>query len=429
MSPSPSDNSPWPAQTAPPSTSHSRSKRMARSEGILRSHPPLEKRQNTIISDADAVAEAKYNCQIYANNNNVTCFPDANDQVLQHQWAAVVWNSKRPQIDQYNLVNLYLFNADTQQPLFTITNVTNPTGTAGQYNLPVNDSWFGEEGLSWNGQNLSYPFYWIVTNQNGLDGSQTTNPTFYAIQTTYADSVASSMSSASLSSLSAQSTLSAMSVMSSLSSQSTASASESASASSSNSSSSGSIQQSQGNSAFPHWAIAVIVVLGFLAIVAGGALIWLIMRRLRRRERLSNRGSMGSSSPMMANAQNSNSPQLPLLAGAGVGAATGRASSEHHRPASIVSPDGASEISRAHSAGDSGPFSGADAAIMADAFRKALRKPDFAGAPVEEAEDRKDDAIMNRELAEEGRDIRSVSSSRGVKVETLDDGGDTVQNR
>lgn len=173
------------------------------------------------------------------------------------------------------------------------------------------------------------------------------------------------------------------------------------------------------------------MVLGFLAIAAGGVLIWLIMRRLRRREQLSNRGSMGSSSPMMANAQKSHSPQLPLLGGAGLAAvATGRASSEQHRPESVVSPDGASEISRTHSMGDSGPFSGADAAIMADAFRKALRKPDFAGPPVEEVDDHGDDAIMNRELKEEGRDLRSVSSSRGVRVETLgdDDAADTVQD-
>jgi len=300
--------------------------------------------------------------------------------------------------------------------LFSILGLTNPTGTAGQYNVPVNDSWFGDTGTTWQpGQNLSYPFYWIVTDQNGLDGSQTTNPTFFAIQTTYADSVASSMSTASLSSISAQSTASVASVASVSSALSSPTAS-------------GSIQEAQGSSPFPHWAIAVIVVLGFLAIVAGGVLAWLITRRLRRRQQLSNRGSMGSSSPMMANAQNPHSPQLPLLASAGVGAIGGRTSSEHHRPSSVVSPDGVSEISRAHSTGDQGPFSGADAAIMADAFRKALRKPDFAGATVEEPEERSDDAIMNRELAEEGRDIRSVSSSRGVRVETLSDAGDAAQN-
>ena len=69
---------------------------------------------------------------------------------------------------------------------------------------------------------------------------------------------------------------------------------------------------------------------------------------------------------------------------------------------------------------------------MADAFRKMLRKPDFADRPVEEGEspDRAEPSteMIGRELAEEGRDIRSVRSERGVRVETLSDGGDTVQD-
>ncbi len=84
-----------------------------------------------------------------------------------------------------------------------------------------------------------------------------------------------------------------------------------------------------------------------------------------------------------------------------------------------------------------GPFSGADALIMAQAFRTTLRKPDFVGQPVEEGDspDRNDEeedivgtaavhhsplggSTFSKELAEEGKDIRSVSSSRGVKVET-----------
>jgi len=85
---------------------------------------------------------------------------------------------------------------------------------------------------------------------------------------------------------------------------------------------------------------------------------------------------------------------------------------------SSVSNDSASSISIT---GGNEPFSGADAAIMADAFRKALRKPDFAG-PIEDTNDDINptigsSAILNRELAEEGRDIRSVSSERGVRIQ------------
>jgi len=144
---------------------------------------------------------------------------------------------------------------------------------------------------------------------------------------------------------------------------------------------------------------------------------------------------MGSNSPMMANT--GNSPASPLLAGSGAPNRHASTISHGHGAPSVVSPDGASTISRAGSAGDAGPFSGADAAIMADAFRKALRKPDFAGRPVEEGESPENDIpdapneqeILNRELADEGRDIRSVGSSRGVKVETLSDSGDTAQDR
>jgi hypothetical protein len=70
---------------------------------------------------------------------------------------------------------------------------------------------------------------------------------------------------------------------------------------------------------------------------------------------------------------------------------------------------------------------------MADAFRKTLRKPDFADQPVEEGDSpdgpEASQDMIGRELAEEGRDLRSVSSERGVRVETLSDGGDTVQDR
>ncbi|EGN98045.1 hypothetical protein SERLA73DRAFT_153242 [Serpula lacrymans var. lacrymans S7.3] len=413
----PSQNSPWPAQTPSPPTSPSRSKRK-------RQHDLRSPRQSTVaarqISEDPQYVAAQTQCETYSGNNIVSCFPSNGTVVLQHQYAGFVWNSRRPQITQTNQVNLYLYDADSLSQLFAWYNKSNPlNGTPGTFTTLVNDTWFGEKGASWApGQNMSYQYFWILTSaEEGLDGSQTTQPTFTALH-----SVASSISSASVASASSAS-------LSSVPTSVTTSGSAETSISSP-----GSVQSQGDKTAIPHWAIAVIVVLGFLAIVAGGVMTWLIMRRLRRRSASSNRGSMGSSSPMMANVQNSNSPQLPLLGGMGaVGAGDHATSDQHHAP-SVVSPDGASTISRANSAGDSGPFSGADAAIMADAFRKALRKPDFAGAPVDEGDGsdpqdgRKDNELLSRELAEEGRDIRSVSSSRGVRVETLSDAGDTVQD-
>lgn len=193
----------------------------------------------------------------------------------------------------------------------------------------------------------------------------------------------------------------------------------------------GTVQSGTGSSNFPHWAIAVIVILGFLALVASGMLSFFIVRRIRAQRAgiLSNRGSMGSSTPMMANAQ----PTSPLLgpgasaalagaAGAGAGAMLVGGSTLNRPQTPLDTHDGASTLSS-----DAAFLSGADAAIMADAFRKALRKPDFADRPVEEGESpdnghgTETGELLNQELAEEGRDIRSVSSSRGVRVETLSD--------
>jgi hypothetical protein len=177
----------------------------------------------------------------------------------------------------------------------------------------------------------------------------------------------------------------------------------------------------------------VITVLGFLALVAFIALIFLLFRNHRRRKdelSPSRRESIGSQSPMMANVQSggegyTSSPPLGTIgmpaAAVASGSMTGAAPAG--RAASTVSRgDGASTHS------DS-PFTGADAAFMAEAFRAALRKPDFQGQTVEEGESpdtaiepAQDEELLSRHLAEEGKDIRSVSSSRGVKVETLEEG-------
>jgi hypothetical protein len=175
--------------------------------------------------------------------------------------------------------------------------------------------------------------------------------------------------------------------------------------------------QANSQSDFPHWAIAVIVVLGFFAILAICALGFLLVRRARRNQSgtPSRRGSIGSASPMIVGA--GRAPQSPMMEQASA-----------PRPASFSSPnDGSSMIS--HTQSSETPFSGADAAIMADAFRKALRKPDFAARTIEEVDSPEgEEQLLSRELAEEGRDIRSVGSSRDVRVETLTDAEDKIKD-
>ena len=114
---------------------------------------------------------------------------------------------------------------------------------------------------------------------------------------------------------------------------------------------------------------------------------------------------MGSASPMILHPT---SPTHPVsAAGAGV-------TKPLHRDSSVRQggTDGASMVSS-----DVPPISGADVQIITDAFRRAMR--DVGELPVEEGESppEEKEELLNRELAEEGRDIKSVSSAKDVRVE------------
>lgn len=388
---------------------------------VQREHLERRKRSANVarqqqIADMDAIVAAEQACQLFSANNVLSCYPNSSTVVYQDQWTYLVFNSRLPQYQPSNLVNIYLFHGESQTQINSWLNVQSPNGRAGTFPALINDSWWGSQGSAWNGQNRSYLFYWVITPNGGpLGNSYTPQATFTAVQTTYASSVLATLSPSS-----------SRSPSSSITSPSGSSSLSNGSPQSSSSVTPGRVQ-SDGSPAFPHWAIAVIVVLGFLTILASCVIAFVIVPRVRRRRGadLSHRSSIGSSVPMMAETH-AHDGASPLLGAATVGVAPGEL------PSSVDHHDAASVISRTNSAGDSALFSGADAAIMADAFRKALRKPDFADGAVEEEspeeKQRKEAELLNRELAEEGRDIRNVSSSRGVRVETLNSDGATVRD-
>ncbi|KZT11853.1 uncharacterized protein LAESUDRAFT_808813 [Laetiporus sulphureus 93-53] len=458
---------PPPAHLLPPEPSSSSIRRKRQSDHrssslvLYEHHARSDGTTCNGIADQSAVYTAQSDC-FDSDNAVFSCFPTGDTIFSQHQWAYFVWNSRLPQFAQTNEVDLLLYNAESLEQVLSITNQTNPSTTSGSVSVCVNDTWFGADAANWDGENITSAYYWVITPSTKTEVIyQSPQSTFSAVQTTYADSVLSSRSSAS--SASAASAASASSASAASSRASAASASittisgsatvgtgvgsganssysgiptanpSSRQPGASGTASPGSVQSLNSNK-FPDWAIAVIVVLGFLALVAFGILTFFIMRRVRNRRHsmLSHRGSMNSASPMMANAAAGATAQSPLLGAAVLGAAGGAGAAEtgegSHR---AVSPtdghDGASTFSRQS---DTGLFSGADAAIMAQAFRTALRKPEFGDRPDEEGESPESDAsdhagaLLGHELAEEGRDIRSVGSSRGVKVETLSDTAD-----
>ncbi|OBZ71504.1 hypothetical protein A0H81_08648 [Grifola frondosa] len=228
------------------------------------------------VADQAQVAEAKQQCELDSGNDVISCFPTESTIILNmngqpSSGTAGVQNSHR-QIPSTSISSTAIRNNKW---------LTDPQATF----TAVHD---------------------IRRLDRRVDGLK------------FLGAAASSLSAASASASSASAA--SVSASAAAASQSSASARQTAtspaSATSTSASGAGSVQPGGGGTSFPKWAIAVIVVLGFFALVASGILAFFIMRRIRNRRNgtLSHRGSMGSSTPMMADARagNPRSPQSLL---------------------------------------------------------------------------------------------------------------------
>ncbi|CAE6449148.1 hypothetical protein ACGC1H_005683 [Rhizoctonia solani] len=352
-------------------------------------------------------------------NDILSCFPTDNTTVVQGGWTRFVWNYRYPEYIGYGSLDIYLFHADSGTPATSWTNVPNDSEWVG---VSVGDHFWGTRGVSgWqDGRNQTMPFYFVAVSAGAeLNGGEPRQATFTAIQTRLPDSYFQSLTSvASVSSVASMSQTSMMAL--STASLSSVAATATAGPGVGSGNGNGSLQNGAGNSSFPKWAIALLVILGALALAALMLLGWVSARNLRTRQR--RRQSTGSSTPIMA---------APVTQPTQPESST---SPIEHPPASIIgrpvsirrggslinANDGASTRS-----GETGPISGQDAAILAGAFRAMMRKPDFASRPDEEGEspEEKNARELKEQLAEEGRDIQSVRSERGVRVYTTAEDG------
>ena len=297
-------------------------------------------------------------------------------------------------------VDLYLRNADSDQ----VKGKWNATRQSGVLKLLVDDSWWDDRAVSlWTGQPRNWTFYWVVVPAGTvLNGGEPHQPTFTVLQTALPNYAISSSSAA-------------------MASASFASASRSLTSEDPDASTKAlqnNPQPSTGGTDFPAWAIALVVVLGVVTLTSILSLVFVVQRYLRRKQhRDDRRNSMGSESPMMATA--TADPSSP----------THESSYAGHQtvlPALVRSPPSIQHDKVSVHSKDP-MISTNEAAYMADAFRKALRRPDFADRPQEEGESPETNAVqteerlLQSELAVEGQNIRSVSSERGVKVVTDDE--------
>jgi hypothetical protein len=86
-------------------------------------------------------------------------------------------------LTQTNLVNIYLFHADSGNEVLRVMNETNPFGRAGTIAKQVDDQWFPNGGVTFNGSSITYPYYWVITRSDAtLDGTEIPLSTFSAVR-------------------------------------------------------------------------------------------------------------------------------------------------------------------------------------------------------------------------------------------------------
>lgn len=341
-----------------------------------------------------------------------SCYPTADTVIYQNQWTRVVWNTRYSLFIGDNAdgeVTLILKNAETDRQVGNWTQ----QNKLGRFSLAVDDRWWDERATSlWNGQNRNWTFYWqIIPSTHIIDGGEARQPTFVAVQTALPNSAQSSSSGSIISQ-------SLASVSRSIAAE------ESSSAAAAQQSRDAALQAGRNNNYFPPWAIALIVVLGVISIVSILTLFFVLLRGARRRkDSRDRRMSMGSESPMMQAPGGPVSPAAASTSAGHTGVIGAVPPPVRNAPSIRYNDDSihSNPINHAASSASNNPegvITTSDAAVMADAFRKALRKPEFADgeSPETQGTGETEGLLLNRELAEEGQNIRSVGSERGVHI-------------
>ncbi|TNY17373.1 hypothetical protein DMC30DRAFT_125288 [Rhodotorula diobovata] len=354
----------------------------------------------------------------YVDLSVFTCYPEQNTTLVQDDYSLAIWNSAQPSFINRGYVDVYLYNADTQDVATSWRNESNAQGMIG---IVPDDPWWpsGQTAQEWfgdNARNRSTPYFFVVVPAgDSLTGGEVHGATFTAIQTAAPTSLSSALAALTTSSLSSVSSsslasLSSLSSLSALSASSLSSASASASGPSGSGTSRsgpGSLQNesSSGGPSIPNYAIALIVVLGFLALLAGAIAVYCCLGRGRRRRRqdeaaaaaaaAAGAGRRGASSGDLTDL-GSTEPMLGGGAAAGAASRGSRSSSRAAPPPAGAALLGAGALGGAAAAGgggggggggtrdpekdDDNTLSQSDAARMAEAFRAALRKPEYAPA-------------------------------------------------
>ncbi|UZJ56739.1 hypothetical protein CBS101457_006059 [Exobasidium rhododendri] len=421
----------------------------------------------------------------FVGNDQLSCYPTSGLQVDQGTWDRFIWNTNYPDFtNNGGYVDVYLFHQDND---LIVTSWTSQPNAQGRVSFIPGDSWWQGRSRAdnFNGTSIAWPFYFVITHAGqGLSGSTDRQSTWYAIQTALPEAVALSRSSASASA-SAESLASAASVASQSAASLTGTAAASLSSSEALASKSFAASLSsalaasltaqgftgtetlqgtatttlpdghqvtatataQANGQLPGWnggevslpdyAIALIAVFGFLALVATSVGLYFLLGAARKRRRGAFESSdldsrTDSSRPMMADDGQANYSDEPISP-TGTMSTNMRERSAVESGASLAAIAESSREDREAGQGSRDvPFTSDEASRMADRFRAMLRNPTFESANDVDGVKRRltstsqssqsspqataASELMREELEAQGHDLRQVQERRKPEV-------------
>lgn len=124
------------------------------------------------------------NCN-YQDNSVFTCYPESNTTLVQGDYSLVIWNAMQPSFISQGAVDVYLYNADTQDVATSWKNESNSQGMVGivpddpWWPGPQSaDEWFGSQAA-----NRTAPYFFVVVPAGqALTGGEVHGATFSAIR-------------------------------------------------------------------------------------------------------------------------------------------------------------------------------------------------------------------------------------------------------
>ena len=139
-------------------------------------------------------------------NTLLSCFPQSNTTLTQAEWSKFIWNANYPTFVENGQVDVWLYQADSGEEVQNWSGLTNAQGSI---EIRPEEGWWKGQDRAREirvGETETFSYYFVVVpGDQTLDGGESHQNTFKAVQTAPLSVALASISSASVASASASS--------------------------------------------------------------------------------------------------------------------------------------------------------------------------------------------------------------------------------